>query len=61
MADYRLHIEAEFEAIDKKHYQLSLKNLINAPFTVIHPQGIQGVFSPVEINEILQLTTRLAA
>ena len=37
------------------------KDLINAPFTVIHPQGIRGVFSPVEINEILQLAQTLAA
>jgi type I restriction enzyme, R subunit len=37
------------------------KDLINAPFTVIHPQGIRGVFSPNEINEILQLTERFAA
>ena len=37
------------------------KDLINTPFTVIHPQGIRGVFSPFEINEILQLTERLAA
>lgn len=37
------------------------KDLINAPFTVIHPQGIRGVFSPAEINDILQLTERLAA
>jgi type I restriction enzyme, R subunit len=37
------------------------KDLINAPFTIIHPQGIRGVFSPVEINEILQLTEKLAA
>lgn len=37
------------------------KDLINAPFTVIHPQGIRSVFSPAEINEILQLTERLAA
>jgi type I restriction enzyme R subunit len=37
------------------------KDLINAPFTVIHPQGIRGVFAPTEINEILQLTERLAA
>jgi type I restriction enzyme R subunit len=36
------------------------KDLINAPFTVIHPQGIRGVFSPTEISEILQLTERLA-
>jgi type I restriction enzyme R subunit len=37
------------------------RDLINAPFTVIHPQGIRGVFSPTEINEILQLTERFAA
>jgi len=37
------------------------KDLINAPFTVIHPQGIRGVFSPSEILEVLQLTERLAA
>lgn len=37
------------------------KDLINTPFTVIHPQGIRGVFSPAEITEILQLTERLAA
>ena len=36
------------------------KDLINAPFTVIHPQGIRGVFNPSEISEILQLTERLA-
>jgi type I restriction enzyme, R subunit len=41
------------EKVDKK-------DLISAPFTVIHPQGIRGVFSPAEINEILQLTERLA-
>lgn len=37
------------------------RDLIQAPFTVIHPSGIRGVFSPAEINEILALTERLAA
>jgi type I restriction enzyme R subunit len=37
------------------------KDLINSPFTIIHPQGIRGVFIPAEINEILQLTEQLAA
>ncbi|MEQ9746191.1 DEAD/DEAH box helicase family protein [Pectobacterium actinidiae] len=37
------------------------KDLIDAPFTVIHPQGIRGVFNLTEINEILQLTENLAA
>lgn len=44
----------EREKIDKK-------DLIKAPFTVIHPQGIRGVFDPSEINEILQLANALAA
>lgn len=37
------------------------RDLINSPFTVIHPQGIRGVFSPAEITEILQLTEQFAA
>ena len=37
------------------------KNLIEAPFTVIHPDGIMGVFSPEEIKEIVKLTENLAA
>ena len=37
------------------------RDLIQAPFTVIHPSGIRGVFSPSEIAEILALTERLAA
>jgi type I restriction enzyme R subunit len=37
------------------------RDLVNAPFTVIHPQGIRGVFSPAEIKEILALAEKLAA
>jgi type I restriction enzyme R subunit len=37
------------------------RDLIQAPFTIIHPDGIRGVFSPSEIKEILALTERLAA
>ena len=37
------------------------RDLIQAPFTIIHPSGIRGVFSPAEISEILPLTERLAA
>jgi type I restriction enzyme R subunit len=37
------------------------RDLIQAPFTIIHPSGIRGVFSPAEIEEILTLTQRLAA
>lgn len=37
------------------------RDLIESPFTVLHPQGIRGLFTPVQINEILTLTQRLAA
>lgn len=32
--------------------ELHKRNLIESPFTMIHPQGVRGVFSPQEINEI---------
>ncbi|HBA83503.1 MAG TPA: restriction endonuclease subunit R [Verrucomicrobia bacterium] len=37
------------------------RDLIQSPFTIIHPSGIRGIFSPTEINEILALTERLVA
>ena len=36
-------------------------DLIDAPFTRIHPKGIRGVFRPAEIEEILRLTETLVA
>jgi len=40
---------------------LEKKNLIESPFTMIHPEGIRGVFTPKEIKEILQLTKKILA
>jgi len=37
------------------------RDLIRSPFTILHPSGIRGVFSPSEINEILALTEKIAA
>lgn len=37
------------------------RDLVNAPFTQYHPQGIRGIFNPKEIEEILVLTKRIAA
>ena len=37
------------------------KDLIDAPFTQIHPNGIRGVFQPSEIDEILAFTGELVA
>ncbi len=44
-----------------KQGDIEKKDLISAPFTVLHPDGIRGVFSPQDINEILELTKELVA
>ncbi len=33
---------------------LTRKNLIESPFTLLHPEGIRGIFNPKEIEEILR-------
>ena len=37
------------------------RNLIEAPFTVVHPKGIRGLFTRAEIKEILSITEKFAA
>lgn len=37
------------------------KDLVESPFTQIHPQGIRGVFSGPQLDEVLGLTAKLAA
>lgn len=37
------------------------RDLIQAPFTIIHPKGVRGIFSPSEIKELLTLTEKFAA
>jgi type I restriction enzyme R subunit len=37
------------------------RDLIDAPFTRIHPQGIRGVFTPDQITEIIEFSERLVA
>ena len=41
--------------------KIEKKDLVNAPFTQLHPQGIRGVFTQKEIEEILHLTELIAA
>ncbi|TPE43346.1 type I restriction endonuclease subunit R [Pontibacter mangrovi] len=41
--------------------ELQKRNLIEAPFTMIHPEGIRGIFNPNEIDEILNITHKLLA
>jgi type I restriction enzyme R subunit len=40
---------------------VSRQDLIEAPFTQIHPRGVRGVFRPQEIEEILGFTGKLVA
>ncbi|MBN1495368.1 MAG: DEAD/DEAH box helicase family protein [Spirochaetes bacterium] len=40
---------------------LEKRDLIEAPFTQIHPEGIRGIFGQREIDEILELTRVLVA
>lgn len=37
------------------------RDLIESPFTVLHPQGIRGLFTATEIKEILEMTAKVAA
>ncbi len=41
--------------------KVTKRDLIQSPFTLIHPQGIKGLFNKSEIEEILKLTEGLAA
>ncbi len=40
---------------------VSKRNLIESPFTMIHPEGIRGIFNHREIEEILSLTEKVLA
>lgn len=40
---------------------VSKRNLIESPFTMIHPEGIRGIFNQNEIDEILSLTKKVLA
>ncbi|HRZ41370.1 MAG TPA: DEAD/DEAH box helicase family protein [Bacteroidales bacterium] len=37
------------------------RNLIESPFTMLHPEGIRGIFKQKEIDEILHLTEQVLA
>jgi type I restriction enzyme R subunit len=41
--------------------EVSKRNLIESPFTMIHPEGIRGIFNAKEIDEILSLTQKVLA
>jgi len=57
--------QLEFMNVLKKYLidkgKIEKKDLINPPFTQLHPQGILGVFSPKEIDEIISVIQKVAA
>lgn len=57
--------QIEFMTVLKKYLidkgKIEKKDLINPPFTQLHPQGILGMFSPKEIEEIITVIQRIAA
>ena len=40
---------------------VSKRNLIESPFTMLHPEGIRGIFNKKEIDEILSLIEKVLA
>ena len=40
---------------------ITKRNLIESPFTMIHPEGIRGIFSQKEIDEIIRMTNQVLA
>jgi type I restriction enzyme, R subunit len=65
MHNYLSNNQIEFMSVLKKYMidkgKIEKKDLINPPFTQLHPQGILGVFSPKEINEIIAVIQKIAA
>lgn len=41
--------------------EVSKRNLIESPFTMLHPEGIRGIFNRPEIDEIIEFTERVLA
>jgi type I restriction enzyme R subunit len=41
--------------------ELQKRDLIQSPFTLLHPEGIRGIFNSKEIDDILLLTQKLVA
>jgi len=41
--------------------KVNRENLVDRPFTQIHPNGIRGVFKPAEIDEVVDFIEKLVA
>lgn len=41
--------------------EITKRNLIESPFTMIHPEGVRGIFNAREIDEIIELTNKVLA
>ncbi len=41
--------------------EITKRNLIESPFTMLHPEGVRGIFNAREIDEIIELTNKVLA
>lgn len=41
--------------------EISKRNWIESPFTMIHPEDVRGIFNAKEIDEIIELTNKVLA
>jgi type I restriction enzyme, R subunit len=55
------HTQLSTRQIEFERGNIEKRDLIQAPFTIIHPKGVRGIFSPMEIKELLTLTEKFAA
>lgn len=58
---YQIHFLQILRTFIIQTGRVEKKNLVEPPFTQLHPKGIRGVFEPRQIDEILKFTEQLVA
>jgi type I restriction enzyme R subunit len=61
LTELQLRFLATLQTFLLQNRRLDRKNLLDAPFTQVHPKGIRGVFSGPELDEVLALAEGLVA
>lgn len=53
------HLSSVDEIRKQQNGKVEKQDLINDPFTRIHPKGIRGIFEPGQIDEIVAFTEKM--
>jgi hypothetical protein len=56
-----IYLRDGYPLADNQRGRLERRDLVESPFTQLHPQGVRGVFPPQEIEEILGFAKGLVA